>query len=177
MGVVGQGLIGLLVTAVLKKTTGARVTAVEMLRERQAMAIHLGADEVVGLGSGGVRGMDLDAAIDVTGVGAGLQTAIDATGKGGRVVIGSLFGEGEIGLRLGVDFHRSKKTLVVSQVSEIGEGMGGRWTKERRFGLCWELLRGLDVERLVDLRVGPEECQGVYERLDRGKSVCALFDW
>lgn len=109
VGVVGQGLIGLLVTAVLAGR-GFDVTAFEITKSRQALSALLGAMTVLDPRNTSFDD-DLDCAVEVTGVGAGLQTAIDRTGGGGRIIIGSLFGKGEVALRLGMDFHRSKKEV------------------------------------------------------------------
>ena len=57
-----------------------------------------------------------DIAIEVSGNGRALQSAIDATRDGGKIIIGSWYGDTEVPLKLGIDFHRSKKALVVSQV-------------------------------------------------------------
>ena len=90
VGVVGQGLIGLLVTAILAGR-GFDVTAFEITKSRQALAARLGAGTVLDPRTAEF-GDDLDVAVEVTGAEAGLQTAIDRVGDGGRVVIGSLFG-------------------------------------------------------------------------------------
>ena len=39
------------------------------------------------------------------------------------------FGDEEIGLRLGIDVHRSHKTLITSQVSEVPAELSGLWSK------------------------------------------------
>ena len=60
-----------------------------------------------------------DTSIEVSGVAAGLQTALDYTGYGGRVIIGSWYGNHAkpAALKLGLSFHRSHLRILVSQVS------------------------------------------------------------
>ena len=92
----GQGLIGLLVTAILH-CQRFDVTSFEMIDERQALSAFLGADIVLSPKSKEFDN-DLDVSIEVSGVGAGLQTAIDRTGDGGRIVIGSLYPKDKVRL-------------------------------------------------------------------------------
>ncbi len=47
------------------------------------------------------------------------QTAIDLTGRGGRVIVASWYGPKPMPLRLGTDFHRSQITIKASQVLRI----------------------------------------------------------
>ncbi|GMI10452.1 hypothetical protein TrRE_jg7195 [Triparma retinervis] len=174
VGVVGQGLIGLLVTAILKYQR-FDVTAFEFIDERQALSAFLGADVVL---SPATTEFDdnLDVSIEVSGVGAGLQTAIDRTGDGGRIVIGSLYPKDKVALQLGMDFHRSKKRLVVSQVSTLPSKLQQRWTKERRFDLAWSLIRQLPLERLIGEVMGLDEAQEAFELLSRGERSVVAFD-
>ena len=45
------------------------------------------------------------------------QSALDLTGYGGRVVLGSWYGGGAAQLNLGMAFHRSHLTIQTSQVN------------------------------------------------------------
>jgi len=60
--------------------------------------------------------MEYDTSIEVSGHPKGLQAAIDHTGYGGKVVVGSWYGNAPASLKLGMKFHRSHLTLVASQV-------------------------------------------------------------
>ena len=57
--------------------------------------------------------------IEVSGSPAALQTAIDHTGRGGRLVLGSWYGASSAPLSLGLAFHRSKLSFKCSQVSLV----------------------------------------------------------
>ncbi|GMH52802.1 hypothetical protein TL16_g01310 [Triparma laevis f. inornata] len=174
VGVVGQGLIGLLVTAILAKS-GVDVTAFEIVEERAALAALLGARTVLDPRTDRFDN-NLDCAVEVSGAGAGLQTAIDRVGDGGKIVIGSLYGVGWVELGLGIDFHRSGKVLVTSQVSEIPVRLQGRWSKRRRFDLAWDKVREIGVRRILGDVVRLDDAQDAYEGLESGKSVCVAFD-
>ena len=84
-----------------------------------------------------------DVTIEVSGNPRALQSAIDNTSNNGRIIVGSWYGSTDVILRLGIDFHRSHKTIQTSQVSTIPAALTGLWTKERRFALTWDLVRDL----------------------------------
>lgn len=54
------------------------------------------------------------------------QSALDLTGYGGRVVLGSWYGGGAAQLNLGMAFHRSHLTIQTSQAS-LHEMRGGAY--------------------------------------------------
>ena len=141
VAVFGQGLIGLLVTSILAlnkyemKTddTGTlfgTVTAFDTLSYRLATASILGASEAL-LPQSAIQAGPFDVTIEVSGNGRALQTAIDCTSDHGRIVIASWYGSSNVPLQLGMDFHRSHKTLLATQVSEIPPKLSGLWSKRK----------------------------------------------
>ena len=125
VAVFGQGLIGLLVTAILARTVGATsmdaarmtayLTTVDTIPSRLAASALMGSQEVL-CPSEVALAQPFDIAIEVSGNGRALQSAIDSTRDGGKIIIGSWYGNAEVPLKLGIDFHRSNKVLLVSQV-------------------------------------------------------------
>ena len=97
---------------------------------------------------------DFDVTVEVSGSMRGLQTAVDCSATGGRIVLGSWYGEGASPLRLGMKFHRSQIELVCSQVSHVPGDLLPRWTKQRRFHLAWDVLRRIRPSRLLRLQAG-----------------------
>jgi threonine dehydrogenase-like Zn-dependent dehydrogenase len=124
--VFGQGLIGLLVTAILARSTSrassvspatlGTLTTVDTIPARLAASAAMGSHEVLHPADVS-HAQPFDIAIEVSGNGRALQSAIDSTRNGGKIVIGSWYGNVDVGLKLGIDFHRSKKYIMVSQVS------------------------------------------------------------
>jgi threonine dehydrogenase-like Zn-dependent dehydrogenase len=184
--VVGAGLIGLLVISILSQLHLTTLRAVDPLPTRRALARLVGATEArdpaaLG-GQGGEEEEQADTSIEVSGVAAGLQTALDHTGYGGRVVVGSWYGNHEkpATLRLGLPFHRSHLRVQCSQVSRISTELQDRWSKARRFGVAWELLRRLRPSRtLTTLVVAPERVGEAFEALDTRavETLAVLIDY
>jgi threonine dehydrogenase-like Zn-dependent dehydrogenase len=50
-----------------------------------------------------------DVSIEVSGNERALQSAIDYTRNGGRIIVGSWYGNSDVTLKLGIDFHRSSQ--------------------------------------------------------------------
>ena len=197
--VVGQGLIGLLTGAVLQQLTHAEVTVADVSDQRLAVSAAFTPNVIVWNPSAlpdphrpHHPQPPFDVSIEVSGNPKGLQTAIDHTGAYGKVVVGSLFGEGLSALRLGLKFHRSGVRLLTSQVSHIPPELSGRWDKQRRFDVAWRVLRAIRPSRLLTppassggaggegrasaVPLRSADVRRTYEMLERGDLVTALFE-
>ena len=183
VAVFGQGLIGLLVTAILGQqvvpSTSGRfgtITTFDTFRDRLAASAAMGATQAL-LPSESSRTLPFDVAIEVSGNGRALQTAIDKTRNGGRIVIGSWYGNKDVQLKLGIDFHRSHKTLKVSQVSEVSTDLRQTWSKERRFALTWELVKSIRPSRLLTRKTTLDHAQEAFESLEQGDEIAIAFEY
>jgi threonine dehydrogenase-like Zn-dependent dehydrogenase len=190
IAVFGQGLIGLLVTSILSSTVqqemilqapccGTKlgtVTTFDAIPSRLAASAAMGASQAL-LPSEVELSGPFDIAIEVSGNAKALQSAIDNTSNHGRLVVGSWYGNADVTLKLGIDFHRSHKTIVTSQVSEIKAELSGLWTKQRRFGFTWELVRQIRPSRLITLQTSLSDAQKAYEALDQGSEIAVAFKY
>ena len=70
-------------------------------------------------------------------------------------------------LDLGGRFHRSRITLISSQVSTLAPRLRGRWSKRRRLLLALDYLRALPVDRLITHRFPFEEAGEAFRLLDK----------
>ena len=185
VAVYGQGLIGLLVTAILSMHLSSTisssrqfcsVTAFDALDDRLVMSSSMGATSALQPQTAGVAG-PFDVCIEVSGNPRALQSAIDNTSNNGRIIVGSWYGNADVALKLGIDFHRSHKTIQTSQVSTIPSTMTGLWNKDRRFALTWALVRSLKPSRLISKRMTLTDVQEAYELLDGGKEIAICFKY
>ena len=151
------------------------VTAFDTLADRLALAAQLGASQALFPSNDDFQ---FDVAIEVSGSGRALQSAIDSTRDGGRILIGSWYGDTTaLSLKLGMGFHRSHKTLQASQVSEIPPVLSKTWDKERRFRLAWKILREIRPSQLITLRTGLEHATTAYDALSDAKEVAVVFEY
>ncbi len=185
VAIYGQGLIGLLVNAILSRTHQTQivqsgnlgtVTVFDTISDRLAAASKMGAYQAL-LPSEAANAGPFDVSIEVSGNYRALQSAIDHTSNGGRIIIGSWYGNADIALKLGIDFHRSHKVIQTSQVSEIPAKLQTLWSKERRFELTWELVKQLRPSRLITKEVTLDRAQEAYTLLDNGEEIAVAFSF
>jgi 2-desacetyl-2-hydroxyethyl bacteriochlorophyllide A dehydrogenase len=171
--VFGQGVVGLLVTQLLKRAGADLVLAVDPIEKRRKLALEVGADAVFEPGedlSGrvleatGGRGADL--AVEVSSSGAALQAAVDAVATEGTVVVASWYGTKPVTLSLGGHFHRGRVRVRSSQVGRMNPELGPRWDRGRRTEVVLGLLPKLRLEGLVLHRIPFEEAPQAYRLVD-----------
>lgn len=184
--VMGQGLVGLLATSLLK-ASGARVLAVDFVASRLQTALAMGAERVASPGEAKVEdvvrewtnGHGVDAVIIcVGGKSSGpADQAIACLRDRGVMVITGIY-----------DAELSWKTAYMKDIQvrysrSYGPGRydpqyewGGkdypigyvRWTENRNFEACLELMRTgqLDLMPVTTRRVGFEGVLDVYDKLE-----------
>jgi 2-desacetyl-2-hydroxyethyl bacteriochlorophyllide A dehydrogenase len=184
--VFGQGVIGLLTTALLGRFPLASLVTLDCHANRRQASQALGAhhslpadlpDSLRELRTLQPDGADL--VYELSGSPAVLDQAIAAAGFGGRVVIGSWYGQKRAPLDLGGRFHRSRIRLISSQVSTLAPEHSARWNKARRFGAAWEMLRQAHPARLITHCLPISQAQQAYELLDRqpGQAIQVIFEY
>jgi 2-desacetyl-2-hydroxyethyl bacteriochlorophyllide A dehydrogenase len=168
VAVLGQGVVGLLATALLARFPLAALVAVDPLAARAQRARALGATAVVdvaaaraALGDGGA-----DLTFELTGNPAALDAALALTGPEGRVVVGSFYGSKRATVDLGAHFHRGRLTIASSQVSRLPPALAGRWDRARRRDVTWDALARLDAASLVTHRYALGRAAEAYARLE-----------
>jgi 2-desacetyl-2-hydroxyethyl bacteriochlorophyllide A dehydrogenase len=171
--VIGQGVIGLLVTALLARFPLAVLAVAEPNPGRAALARRFGAHAVVDGAApwkalAGGRGADL--IYELSGDPRALDLAIAAAGHETRIVVGSWYGAKRAPVDLGGSFHRRRLHISSSQVSHIGAPLSARWDRARRREATWRALAEIDTGPLVGDRVPFTDAQRAYERADAGGS-------
>lgn len=191
VAVFGQGVVGLLTTALLATYPLSEIVAIEPRESRRDLAKRFGADRVLdpevvdvptALGTTDLTNESesgTDLTYEVSGQPAALDDAIAATGYGGRVIVGSWYGRKRADLDLGGRFHRSRIRIVSSQVSTIAPEHRGRWDTARRLETTRSRLSTIDTEPLVTDRIPVEDAATAYRRLDESEpgALCFLFTY
>ena len=171
--VFGQGIVGLLTTALFAEFPLASLVTCDRYPLRREASLSLGVSAALDPNGSDFReqvrkllpsGADLS--MELSGSPGALNDAIALTGFSGRVVIGSWYGEKKATLDLGGDFHRSRIKLISSQVSTIAPGLRGRWDKARRFEIAWDALARIQPQKWVTHRFPLEEAEKAYALLD-----------
>jgi 2-desacetyl-2-hydroxyethyl bacteriochlorophyllide A dehydrogenase len=172
VAVIGQGVVGLLVTQLLQRA-GASVTAVEPIALRRELALRCGADEAVTPEEALARiaartnGRGADVVIEASGNARALQLAIDAAAFQASVVVCSWYGAKPVSLDLGSRFHRARLRLVSSQVSQVDPALSPRWDRRRRLETAVALLGELVLGPLITHRIPFARAAEAYELVDQ----------
>ncbi|WP_343162662.1 zinc-binding alcohol dehydrogenase [Natronolimnobius sp. AArcel1] len=171
--VLGQGVVGLLTTALLAEMPLETLVTFDAHERRRQRSESLGADEsldptVTGIRDGveAVAGKRADLTYELSGNPDALDGAIAATGFDGRVIVGSWYGTKPTTLDLGGHFHRDRLEISSSQVSTIDPSLRGRWSRERRHEVVWDWLRQLEIDPLLTHEFSLEEADQAYELLE-----------
>jgi threonine dehydrogenase-like Zn-dependent dehydrogenase len=173
----GQGVVGLLTTALLARLPLASLITLDHYPFRRQTSLALGAHasldpvesqarmRLQALLQQGQGGADLT--YELSGNPAALEQAIAATGFSGRVVIGSWYGQKRADVDLGGRFHRSRIRLISSQVSTLAPEWTGRWNTARRLQVAWWMLGQVRPAQLITHRFPLTQAAQAYAMLDQ----------
>jgi len=186
--VVGQGIIGLLTTALLSRFPLAALATLDAHPLRRETSIRFGAGECFDpqdpdffsrLRGVPGQGGEADLVYELSGNPAGLDTALSLVRYSGRVVVGSWYGAKKVNLDLGAFFHRGRVALISSQVSSIAPGLTGRWHKSRRLQLAWQMLRQVRPAGCITQRFALADASVAYALIDRrpAETIQVIFDY
>ncbi len=191
IAVFGQGIVGLLTTALLAWQPFSSLVVLDRYSRRREAALALGAQaafdptlpeveaavRVALQGAGSAA--DADLTYELSGMPAALDQALAVTGFAGRVVLGSWYGGRRAAVDLGGAFHRSRIRLLTSQVSTLAPELTGRWSRARRWEVAWTLLARLRPAFLISHRFPITQAAEAYRLLDEapGETLQLLFSY
>jgi len=172
--VFGQGIVGLLTTALLSQHPLGALVTLDKYSVRREFSLKIGAQLSLDPGFTDVKATiknlmpaGADLAYELSGLPQTLNDVIALTGFDGRVIIGSWYGQKHAELDLGGRFHRSRIRLISSQVSSIAPEFLGRWTKTRRFEVAWKMMQIIQPENFITHRIPITEAPQAYRLLDQ----------
>ncbi|MCL4530060.1 MAG: zinc-binding alcohol dehydrogenase [Chloroflexi bacterium] len=172
--VFGQGVIGLLTTALLREFPLEVLVTADCYELRRKASLALGVSNSIDPASRDFRNQasaylktGADLIFELSGSPSALDDAIALATFSGRIVIGSWYGKKRTALNLGGAFHRSRIKLISSQVSTIAPELSGRWDKARRFDVAWNALQRIKPEQWITHRFSMGQVAEAYQLLDR----------
>lgn len=180
--VLGQGVVGLLLSGVLAHHPLASLAAVEGQPERQTLARQMGVQALYSPAEATDAAPELadaDLIYEVSGHPEALNLAIGLSGYASRIVIGSWYGSKTVSVDLGGEAHRNRLELITSQVSTLAPALSGRWDKQRRFDVAWDMIRRIDPTQLITHSVPLQEADQLYRQLHEAQPgiVQSLFQY
>jgi 2-desacetyl-2-hydroxyethyl bacteriochlorophyllide A dehydrogenase len=173
--VLGQGVVGLLTTALLARLPLTRVLAFDRFGLRREKSLAFGANAAfdptnardLAQAKAALGDIGADLIFELSGNPEALNLALELGGFAGRIIIGSWYGRKTAPIDLGGRFHRSRLQLISSQVSTLAPGLTGRWTKARRMAVAWSMLEQAPVDGLMTHSFPVAEAAQAYALLDQ----------
>jgi len=179
VAVFGQGVVGLLATALLARFPLAVLLTLDPFKLRREASRRTGAHRALDptlpeteaqistlLESNGSNGL-ADLVYELSGNPAALNQAIAVTGFDGRIVIGSWYGSKPAALDLGSRFHRRRLRLISSQVSTLTPDLAARWSRSRRFAVAWDMIRRVRPAGFITREMPFEQAREAYDLIDK----------
>lgn len=173
--VLGQGVLGLLTTAILASHPLDALLTFDLLPTRRKFSRQMGAELSLNASSEeeieqararlGDAGADL--VVELSGHPQALDLALRLAGPQSRIVVGSWYGLRRSVVDLGTHFHRGRVQIISSQVGEINPALRGRWDRQRRFNEAWKLVAEIKPSRLVTHRFPLDRADQAYAILDQ----------
>lgn len=165
IAVVGAGMVGAAVAALLAGLPGVRLQLVDVNADRAATAAALGVayahpDDALG---------DCDIVVHASATEAGLTRALELVGDEGEVVEVSWYGDRRVSLPLGEAFHSGRLVLRSSQVGKVAQARRARRSHDERLVLALDLLADPRFDALITGESHFTELPDVMARLASGE--------
>jgi threonine dehydrogenase-like Zn-dependent dehydrogenase len=176
--VFGQGVVGLLATAQLAMLPLSCLVTLDKWPMRRKKSLDVGAHfswdpavpdlqaELAAVIESRSGRKDSDLIYELSGNPDALNQAVEIAGFGTRIVIGSWYGTRKAKLDLGAGFHRNRIRFISSQVSTLAPEFSGRWSKNRRMNVAWEMIRLMKPADFITHRFDIHQAKKAYELLD-----------
>lgn len=145
VAIVGAGMVGCAIAAVLAHFPGVDVTLVDVDPSRAQIAERLGVGFALPADAQGER----DLTFHTSAHSAGLQLSLDLLATEGTVIDLSWYGDAEVALSLGAAFHSRRLTIRASQVGMVSPVRRGSRSMADRLALALDLLRDPAFDCLV----------------------------
>jgi threonine dehydrogenase-like Zn-dependent dehydrogenase len=173
--VLGAGMVGCSVAAVLARFPGVRVQLVDADPGRAGVAGLLGVE--FALPAEAAEGRDL--VIHASATSAGLQQSLELLAPEGTVIELSWFGDREVSLSLGGPFHSRRLGIRASQVGTVSPARRASRTAAERLSLALELLRDPAFDALITGESRFEQLPDVLAGLAAGRlpALCHVITY
>ncbi|WP_405603650.1 zinc-binding alcohol dehydrogenase [Streptomyces sp. NBC_01410] len=164
IAVVGAGMVGASVAAVLARFPAVRVQLVDANPARADIARALGVDFALPEEAAG----DCDLVVHASATEEGLARSLELLAPEGTVLELSWYGDRRISLPLGEAFHSRRLVVRSSQVGTVSPARGSRRTFADRLDLALDLLADPAFDALITAECAFDELPDALPRLASG---------
>src|SRR3954452_5935989 len=143
--VIGGGMVGCSAARLLAGIPGAVVTLVDVEEGRARTAERLG----VAFARPDEAPAEQDLVLHASATAAGLRRALELVRSDGTVLELSWYGDTEVGVPLGADFHARRLSIRASQVGTVAPARRATRSRRDRLALALELLHDPAFDALL----------------------------
>lgn len=165
IAVVGGGMVGASVAALLARFPGVRVELVDVEPARAELAAALG----IGFALPEQATGECDLVVHASATEAGLARSLELLGDEGEVIELSWYGDRPVRIPLGEAFHSRRLTVRASQVGMVAGARRARRTYADRMALALSLLADPVFDALITDECRFSELPEVLPRLAGGE--------
>ncbi|MGW5623476.1 zinc-dependent alcohol dehydrogenase [Streptomyces olivaceus] len=165
VAVVGGGMVGCSVAALLARFPGVRVQLIDADPAREEVADALGVDFALPADAHG----DRDLVVHASATEQGLARSLELLRPEGTVLELSWYGDRRVALPLGEAFHSRRLTLRSSQVGTVSPARAATRTYADRLALALDLLAAPALDALVTGETAFGELPELMPRLASGE--------
>ncbi|WP_405997596.1 zinc-binding alcohol dehydrogenase [Streptomyces sp. NBC_00829] len=165
IAVVGAGMVGAGVAALLARYPAVRVQLVDADPARASVAEALGVEFALPQDAAG----DCDLVVHASATEEGLARSLELLALEGTVLELSWYGDRRVSLPLGEAFHSRRLVVRSSQVGTVSPARGSRRTYADRLALALDLLADPAFDALVTGECAFDELPQVLPRLASGE--------
>ena len=187
--VMGQGVLGQMAVQLARVAGAVPVIAVDPVPEKRSRALELGADYALDPFAPdfaktvrSITGGGANVAIEVTGLGSGLDMVLDCMARFGRVALLGCTRSSDFTIDYYRKVHGPGITMIGAhtQARPRQESHAGWWTERDDIKALFRLCASgrLNLAALLEEIHSPLECAEVYARLAAGGGFPVVqFDW
>lgn len=175
IAVVGAGMVGCSVAAVLARFPGVEVELVDINPARAAVAEALGAGFALPEQAAG----ECDLVVHASATAAGLARSLELLADEGEVIELSWYGNRQVSVPLGEFFHSRRLVLRSSQVGAVAPARRGRRSLADRLALALRLLAAPAFDALITHETSFDELPRLLPRLAAGElpALCVRVNY
>jgi threonine dehydrogenase-like Zn-dependent dehydrogenase len=164
--IIGGGIVGCLIAAIVSQVPGAEVMLLETNSEKIKHLRKI--PWRVQIEGTAPDAAAFDLCFHASGSHQGLQTAINAVGFEGRVLELSWYGEKSTTLNLGGDFHYQRKRIISTQVGSIATVARSRFDYKRRLAVVLKILENPIFDEFISHKISFSELPQFMKALYNG---------
>ncbi len=165
IAIIGSGVVGHLVTQILKSNIGLDIHVIEPSKFRRDLLKNYPITVHDNIGD---LPQNIDLVFELSGNIEALPQIYSHCRCDSRIIVGSWYGDYQKFSILDTQFHRKRIRLIGSQVSNINPNFKHFLTKEKRFHLAIKLINQLDLNLLITHNIPFTLADKAYKLLEQG---------